>query len=141
MKPLHQAAAGDDDSGISRNDLAGNDNDSSSSSSSSSSRIIPAAMTGKSQLAAAFGALDESDQYDAVLTGLCAKLLDTTTNTADNDDDAASNTQSLDDPVALLTEMNDRQIPASPRSLMALIDVSSFIFFMFRGVGMVPTVL
>ena len=86
--------------------------------SSSSSRIIPAAMSGKSQLAAAFTALDESDQYDAVLTGLCAKILDN----SEGDTQAAS----LDDSAALLTEMNQRRIPASPRSLMALIDVSEF---------------
>src|SRR5210317_2531988 len=30
----------------------------------------------KSQLASAFSALDESDQYDAVLTEVCAKILD-----------------------------------------------------------------
>ena len=86
---------------------------------SGGSRIIPAAMSGKSQLAAAFTALDESDQYDAVLTGLCAKILD-----KEGDVDAAS----LDDSAALLTEMNQRRIPASPRSLMALIDVSTTIF-------------
>jgi hypothetical protein len=83
---------------------------------SSGSRIIPAAMSGKSQLAAAFTALDESDQYDAVLTGLCAKILDSK--------EDAPQTATLEDTAALLTEMNQRRIPASPRSLMALIDVS-----------------
>ena len=123
-KSLRQAAA-DDDSGISRDDMEGD-----SSSSSSSSRIIPAAMTGKSQLAAAFTALDESDQYDAVLTGLCAKILDATAETTEG---GAVN---LDDPAALLTEMNDRKIPASPRSLMALIDVSRlWNSFMVWGYG------
>ncbi|CAB9524547.1 expressed unknown protein [Seminavis robusta] len=82
---------------------------------SSSSRIIPAAMTGRSQLAAAFTALDESDQYDAVLTGLCAKILD---------NDQAATAASLEDSAALLTEMNQRNIPASPRSLMSLIDAT-----------------
>jgi len=86
-----------------------------------SSRIIPAAMTGKSQLAAAFTALDESDQYDAVLTGLCAKILD------DNSATTAERGTTLDDPIALLTEMNQRKISVSPRSLMALIDVSFFL--------------
>ncbi|CAB9530529.1 expressed unknown protein [Seminavis robusta] len=80
-----------------------------------SSRIIPAAMTGRSQLAAAFTALDESDQYDAVLTGLCAKILD---------NDQAATAASLEDSAALLTEMNQRNIPASPRSLMSLIDAT-----------------
>ena len=85
-------------------------------------------MTGKSQLAAAFTALDESDQYDAVLTGLCAKILDNdNTSSGDNSESNSSSSRngvSLDDPAALLTEMNERKIPASPRSLMALIDVS-----------------
>jgi len=79
------------------------------------SRIIPAAMSGKSQLAAAFTALDESDQYDAVLTGLCAKILD---------NQEGADAASLEDSAALLTEMNQRRIPASPRSLMALIDAT-----------------
>lgn len=115
-------ATGDDDdgnNGFSRDAMAGD------SSSSSSSRIIPAAMTGKSQLAAAFTALDESDQYDAVLTGLCAKILDndnSSSGSTDNDNNGGG--VNLDDPAALLTEMNERKIPASPRSLMALIDVS-----------------
>ena len=78
------------------------------------SRIIPMAQSGKSQLAAAFTALDESDQYDAVLTGLCAKILD----------GQQEGPVNLDDPASLLREMNERSIQASPRSLMALVDVS-----------------
>jgi hypothetical protein len=72
----------------------------------------------KSQLFAAFTALGEEDQYDAVLTGLCAKFLETV---------AAPNPEyqtSLRDPLELLQEMNRRRIQASPRSVMALIDVS-----------------
>jgi hypothetical protein len=90
------------------------------SSSSSGSSMVPFLTSGKSQLAAAFVALDESDQYDAVLTGLCAKILDTTSSVP-----LADVTASLTDSAALLTEMNQRQIPASPRSLMALIDAST----------------
>ena len=76
------------------------------------------------QLASAFMSLDENDQYDAVLTGLCAKILD--------DDEGSTITSSdqvlpaLQDPISLLTEMNQRRIKASPRSLMSLIDVSTW---------------
>lgn len=74
-----------------------------------------AGQDNKSRLASAFAALDETDQYDAVLTGLCAKILD---DSADTDAKAA-----LQDPVKLLQEMNTRRVKASGRSLMALIDV------------------
>ena len=72
----------------------------------------------KSQLVSAFTSLDETDQYDAVLTGLCAKILDDTAMSSENVKDA------LGDPMQLLQEMNSRKIRASGRSLMALIDVS-----------------
>jgi hypothetical protein len=71
----------------------------------------------KSQLFAAFTSLGEGEQYDAVLTGLCAKLLE---------NESVSGTQALEmlkDPLELLDEMNRRRIRASPRSIMALIDV------------------
>jgi hypothetical protein len=71
----------------------------------------------QSQLASAFSALDESDQYDAVLTGLCAKILDSS-----KQGDAVS--VALQDPIQLLEEMNARRVKASGRSLMSLIDVS-----------------
>lgn len=82
------------------------------------SGIIPLAQTGKSQLASAFTSLDETDQYDAVLTGLCAKILDTKEETSEEEK------VSIDDPMRLLKEMNDRMIDASPRSLMSLIDAT-----------------
>jgi hypothetical protein len=71
----------------------------------------------KSRLASAFAALDETDQYDAVLTGLCAKILDS------KDLDAKVG---LDGPIQLLEEMNARRVKASGRGLMALIDVSHY---------------
>jgi hypothetical protein len=83
------------------------------------------ASDAKSQLFSAFAALDLSDQYDAVLTGLCAKILD-------NDDPSKGGTSSssqsatvlqVDGPMQLLQEMNQKRIVASPRSIMALIDV------------------
>lgn len=74
-----------------------------------------AGQDNKSRLASAFAALDETDQYDAVLTGLCAKILDDSANT-----DAKA---ALQDPFKLLQEMNIRRVKASGRSLMALIDV------------------
>lgn len=70
----------------------------------------------KSKLASAFSNLAENDQYDAVLTGLCAKILDDTVN--------QKAMSALQDPISLLREMNDRKVQASGRSLMALIDVS-----------------
>jgi hypothetical protein len=82
------------------------------------------ASDAKSQLFSAFAALDLSDQYDAVLTGLCAKILD-------NDDQSTSSSSTgsqiskilQDGPMQLLQEMNQKRIVASPRSIMALIDV------------------
>ena len=72
----------------------------------------------QTQLASAFSALDETDQYDAVLTGLCAKILDQTTVPE------GEAPPSLDDPIQLVEEMNARRVRASPRSLMSFIDVS-----------------
>eukprot|EP00543_Licmophora_paradoxa_P014953 CAMPEP_0202468256 /NCGR_PEP_ID=MMETSP1360-20130828/74710_1 /ASSEMBLY_ACC=CAM_ASM_000848 /TAXON_ID=515479 /ORGANISM="Licmophora paradoxa, Strain CCMP2313" /LENGTH=457 /DNA_ID=CAMNT_0049093121 /DNA_START=26 /DNA_END=1399 /DNA_ORIENTATION=- len=70
----------------------------------------------RSKLASAFGALSKADQYDAVLTGLCAKILDETP-----DDQAL---ESLDNPIQLIQEMNKGRVKASGRSLMALIDAT-----------------
>ncbi|KAL3945765.1 MAG: hypothetical protein SGBAC_000154 [Bacillariaceae sp.] len=72
----------------------------------------------KSQLASAFSALDESDQYDAVLTGLCAKILDQPS------EDLVQVTEALQDPIQLMEEMNARRIKAGSRSLMALVDAA-----------------
>jgi hypothetical protein len=72
----------------------------------------------RSQLASAFTALDERDQYDAVLTWLCAKILDQPGGAP-----VEPTTQALRDPMQLVEEMNTRRIKASPRSLMAFIDV------------------
>ena len=74
----------------------------------------------KSQLFASFSALSLADQYDAVLTGLCAKILD---NAEAVEEDTIT---ALQDPIQLIQEMNQKRIPASPRSLMALIDVRPF---------------
>ena len=81
----------------------------------------------QSQLVSAFTALDESDQYDAVLTGLCAKILDNPSKSGDQV------TVALQDPIQLLQEMNGRRIPASGRSLMALIDVRIPFSYNFSG--------
>jgi len=75
----------------------------------------------QSQLASAFTALDERDQYDAVLTGLCAKILDQPAGTPPPAGEEI--TDPLRDPMQLVDEMNSRRIKASPRSLMAFIDV------------------
>ena len=79
--------------------------------------LVAAGSTLQSQLASAFSALDESDQYDAVLTGLCAKILDQPTMSGDDVIVA------LQDAVQLLEEMNSRKVQAGSRSLMALVDV------------------
>jgi hypothetical protein len=83
----------------------------------SSSGIVLGGDSARSKLASAFAALAENDQYDAVLTGLCAKILDETPN--------AQCLSALQDPISLLQEMNGRRVAASGRSLMALIDVST----------------
>lgn len=72
----------------------------------------------KSQLASAFSALDESDQYSAVVSGLCAKILDEPSMAGDQV------VVALQDPIQLFGEMNSRRVKASGRSIMALIDVS-----------------
>jgi hypothetical protein len=77
------------------------------------------AADSRSQLFSAFTALTAADQYDAVLTGLCAKILDDTQLKSD------SAMERLKDPIQLLEEMNSKRIRASPRSVMALVDVSS----------------
>ena len=81
--------------------------------------LVPSGFSLQSQLASAFTNLDESDQYDAVLTGLCAKILDEPSLAGDDVIVA------LEDPISLLEEMNGRRVKAGSRSLMALIDVSS----------------
>jgi len=93
--------------------LFAEDNDESSSGGIMSMKSL------QSQLASAFTALDESDQYDAVLTGLCAKILDQPQVL-----DGESSSKTLQDPIQLVEEMNSRRIKASPRSLMAFIDAA-----------------
>ena len=80
--------------------------------------LVAAGSSLQSQLASAFSNLDESDQYDAVLTGLCAKILDEPSLSGDDVIIA------LKDSINLLEEMNSRRVSASSRSLMALVDVS-----------------
>lgn len=79
---------------------------------------IVASSDTKSELFNAFSALSDADQYDAVLTGLCAKILD------DSQVTEEIVVQRLRDPTQLLGEMNGRRLQASPRSMMAMIDVS-----------------
>jgi len=78
--------------------------------------LVVGATNNKSRLSSAFAALGESDQYDAVLTGLCAKILDDTSDSATR--------AALQDPIKLMQEMNSRRVTASGRSLMALIDAT-----------------
>lgn len=85
--------------------------------SNASRGIVAIASSLQSQLASAFSNLDESDQYDAVLTGLCAKILDDTSLSGDQV------VAALQDPIQLLEEMNTRRVSAGSRSLMALVDV------------------
>jgi hypothetical protein len=81
----------------------------------------------QSQLASAFSALDESDQYDAVLTGLCAKILDQPSLSGDEVIVA------LQDSISLLEEMNLRKVSAGSRSLMALVDVSTSYYKFYKA--------
>jgi hypothetical protein len=97
-------------------------------------------------LSSAFLALDETDKYDAVLTGLCSKILDTggaekmTSKTKVKEggggsmsvdeyvQSAVSPLGVMEQPLNLLQEMNTRRVKASPRCTSALIDVSFYIF-------------
>lgn len=81
--------------------------------------LVAAGSSLQSQLASAFSNLDESDQYDAVLTGLCAKILDEPSLSGDEVIIA------LKDPINLLGEMNSRRVSAGSRSLMALVDAAA----------------
>jgi hypothetical protein len=88
------------------------------------------ASDAKSRLFSAFTALELPDQYDAVLTGLCAKILDneiavpvSSGVVGVGDAKSTSTAKALLDPMQLLQEMNQKRIVASPRSIMALIDV------------------
>jgi hypothetical protein len=88
-------------------------------------------MDRASLLESAFDALNDKDKYDAVLTGLCSKILDGKV-TVDPEQIGKEATLSpsglalekLKDPIRLVAEMNQRRVKASSRSLMALIDVS-----------------
>jgi len=81
--------------------------------------LVPSGSSLQSQLASAFSNLDETDQYDAVLTGLCAKILDQPSLSGDGVIVA------LKDPISLLEEMNARRVSAGSRSLMALVDAAA----------------
>ena len=96
-----------------------------------------------SLLASAFEALEEKDQYDAVLTGLCAKLLDKEKDSSVSVEDETERIgreatltptqlamEQLKDPIRLLSEMNLRNVRASSRSLMALVDVSYSVYWL-----------
>jgi hypothetical protein len=81
--------------------------------------IVKQSDTLKTQLLNAFTNLGTADQYDAVLTGLCAKILD---------DTSMSERQalvSIQDCIDLMEEMNQARIPAAQRSLMALLDATT----------------
>ena len=80
----------------------------------------------------AFDALNDDDKYDAVLSGICSKILDgKVEKNANQIGKEATMTPSqlalekLKDPIRLVAEMNQRGVKASSRSLMALIDVST----------------
>lgn len=88
-----------------------------------------------SLLESAFDAMNDKDKYDAVLTGLCSKILDGQGGSSSNvindiASDATLNPSQLamkrmNDPIVLLEEMNGRKVRASNRSLMALIDATT----------------
>lgn len=85
--------------------------------------LVTQADANKSQLFSAFASLDLSDQYDAVLCSACAKILD-----ADGPSSSEAETRTkLADCQQLLQEMNDSRVAASPRSLMALVDVRAIV--------------
>lgn len=99
------------------NNIETEESESTTTSSVFSGMISSPANNNRSQLFSAFTNLNLSDQYDAVLVGLCAKILDAT----DITEQEAS--VQLQDCTQLLQEMNVSNIDASSRSLMALVDV------------------
>lgn len=84
-----------------------------------------------SLLASAFDALADDEKYDAVLTGLCSKIINGKMEVDPQQIGKEATLkpsqialEQLKDPLRLVEEMNQRKIKASSRSLMALIDVS-----------------
>lgn len=85
-----------------------------------------------SLLDSAFEALGDDEKYDAVLAGLCSRIIDGE-NYFDPDQigyDATLSSsevaiQRLKDPLRLLKEMNQRNVRASGRSLVGLIDAAA----------------
>jgi hypothetical protein len=91
--------------------------DTDNNSNTSSGGLVTMTQSSKSQLFSAFANLDLTDQYDAVLTGLAAKILDAKSMSPEQ---TMVELQSCDE---LLQEMNQKRITPSPRSTMAMIDV------------------
>lgn len=106
------------------------------------SLIFPSNNNNDNLLSSAFLALDETEKYDAVLTGLCSKILDTgggekysktkgeeggVISVEEYVQSAVSSLGVMEQPLNLLQEMNTRGVKASPRCTSALLDVSSFI--------------
>jgi hypothetical protein len=98
--------------------LASSEGDNEGRSSQQPQGLVAMGTSLQSQLASAFSALDESDQYDAVLTGLCAKILDDTSLSGDGV------LVAIQDALRLVEEMNTRRVVMASRSVMALVDVS-----------------
>mmetsp|Transcript_29187 Transcript_29187/g.33511 ORF Transcript_29187/g.33511 Transcript_29187/m.33511 type:complete len:519 (-) Transcript_29187:182-1738(-) len=86
-----------------------------------------------SLLESAFDAMDDIDKYDAVLTGICSKILDGQVSSGGPQQIAIDATltptqlamNKMNDPIRLMEEMNSRKVKASSRSLMGLIDAAS----------------
>jgi hypothetical protein len=89
----------------------------------------------------AFLQLSESEKYEVTLTGLCNKILDAGAKASRKggqdemveavEDEVAYSTKSpssqLDDAVALLQEMNRRNIAPSARSVCTMVDAAAFL--------------
>mmetsp|Transcript_56128 Transcript_56128/g.65552 ORF Transcript_56128/g.65552 Transcript_56128/m.65552 type:complete len:500 (-) Transcript_56128:300-1799(-) len=80
-------------------------------------------------LAEAFASLKDDDKYDAVLVGICAKILDTGSASGGDGEALALESTSvwgvMDKPFNLMIEMNDRKVRASGRSLSAFVDTAA----------------
>ena len=83
----------------------------------SSTSLVRTIPGGSNALSDAFDALSETDKYDAVLTGLCAKILDSK--------DKTNEENNVEGPLNLMQEMISRKVQASTRSVSALIDVAA----------------
>jgi hypothetical protein len=86
-----------------------------------------AAAASRPLLDEAFSNFDDTDKYETVLSGLCAKIVD--------DGSEANARLKIVNPMRLLGEMNSMGIPIGPRGVVGLIDVSFCLECAYHHIG------